>query len=87
MVLKIQDGNYGHTIDENSIIYATSEIKDLTATFNSMSEQLGIVISDLTNRSTIDMLSKLYNRAELLKRSQKAFELAKEKKRVVPFLS
>lgn len=78
---KIQDGNYGHTIDENSIIYATSEIKDLTATFNSMSEQLGIVISDLTTRSTIDMLSKLYNRAELLKRSQKAFELAKEKEK------
>lgn len=70
---QIQGGDYGHEIDSNLITHATSEVKDLTHAFNSMSKVLKNVISELTHQSTIDVLSKLYNRRELLRVSKNMF--------------
>lgn len=71
---QIKDGDYGHEIDSNLISHATTEIQDLTNSFNSMSKVLKKVISELTLQSTIDVLSKLYNRRELLRLSRNMFE-------------
>lgn len=71
---QIQDGDYGHEIDSSLIVHATSEIKDLTHSFNSMSGVLKNVIGELTTHSTIDVLSKLYNRRELLRLSTNMLE-------------
>ncbi len=66
---QIKDGDYGHEINFSSIVDATSEIKELTNSFNSMSNELKSVIDELTTQSTIDVLSKLYNRRELMRLS------------------
>lgn len=71
---QIQEGDYGHEIDADLIVHATSEIKDLTHSFNSMSGELKNVIEELTTHSTIDVLSKLYNRRELLRLSMLLLE-------------
>ena len=71
---QIQDGDYGHEVDSSLIVHATSEIKDLTHSFNSMSGVLKNVIGELTTHSTIDVLSKLYNRRELLRLSTNMLE-------------
>ncbi len=73
----ISNGNYGHEIDNQLISHATVEIKDLTSAFNSMSGVLKNVISELTLQSTIDVLTKLYNRRELLRLSNIEFDKSK----------
>ncbi len=70
---KIEDGNYGHTIDSQAITNSTLEIKELTHSFNSMSEKLNDVIGKLKINSTIDSLSQLNNRRELLRISNERF--------------
>jgi len=71
---QIQDGDYGHEIDSSLITHATNEIKDLTSSFNSMSNVLKSVIGELTRQSTTDVLTKLYNRRELLRLSINAYK-------------
>lgn len=70
----IENGNYGHKICSNNIVHSTIEIRELTHSFNSMSDKLSGVISELKISSTIDILSQLYNRRELLKLSNDLFK-------------
>ncbi len=70
---KIEDGDYGHKINSSLITHATCELRDLTHSFNSMSDVLKNVIDELTVQSTIDILSKLYNRRELMRLSEEKF--------------
>ncbi|MCP4969441.1 MAG: diguanylate cyclase [Arcobacter sp.] len=70
---QIEDGDYGHEIDSKLISKASIEIQDLTHSFNSMSRVLKKVIGELTLQSTIDVLTKLYNRRELLRLSKDLF--------------
>ena len=65
----IEDGKYGHKINSESIIHSTIEIRELTHSFNSMSNKLNNVIGELKLSSTIDVLSQLYNRRELMRLS------------------
>lgn len=71
---KIEDGDYGHKINQAQIKGATCELRDLTHSFNSMSDVLKSVIDELTVQSTIDMLTKLFNRAELMRLAKQKFE-------------
>lgn len=66
---KIEEGDYGHKINSSLLSNATCELRDLTHSFNSMSDVLKNVIDELTIKSTIDLLSKLYNRRELMRLS------------------
>lgn len=70
----IEDGNYGHKINSESITHSTIEIKELTHSFNSMSNKLNSVIGELKLSSTIDVLSQLYNRRELMRLTNIAFK-------------
>jgi len=76
----IEDGNYGHKIKSESLEHSTIEIRELADSFNSMSHKLGDVIGELKLTSTIDVLSQLYNRRELIRLSHNAFNKAKEQK-------
>lgn len=70
---QIQGGDYSHRIEFSKIQNATSELRDLTKSFNSMSDVLENVIDELTTQSTIDVLSKLFNRRELMRLSSIEF--------------
>jgi len=74
----IEDGNYGHKINSNSIDHSTVEIRELADSFNSMSNKLNDVIGELKLTSTIDVLSQLYNRRELMRLSHNAFHKSKK---------
>ena len=69
----IEEGKYGHKINSESISHSTIEIRELTHSFNSMSNKLNNVIGELQLSSTIDVLSQLYNRRELMRLSQQAY--------------
>ncbi|WP_294964441.1 diguanylate cyclase [Sulfurimonas sp.] len=70
---KIEGGDYGYEISSDDIAHSTCEIRELTHSFNSMSSRLNGVIGELKISSTIDILSQLYNRRELLKKSSELF--------------
>ena len=82
----IEDGNYGHEINSKSINHSTVEIRELTHSFNSMSQKLNCVIGELQISSTIDILSQLYNRRELMRLSSIQYEKAKKENRTFAFL-
>jgi len=82
----IEDGNYGHEINSKSISHSTVEIRELTHSFNSMSQKLNCVIGELQISSTIDILSQLYNRRELMRLSSIQYEKAKKENRTFAFL-
>ncbi|NQY20055.1 MAG: diguanylate cyclase [Campylobacteraceae bacterium] len=83
---KIQDGDYGHEIEDSSIQHATCELRDLTKSFNAMSNVLKNVIDELTTQSTIDVLSKLYNRRELMRLSELKFNKSLEENKHISLL-
>jgi len=76
----IENGEYGHNINSDSITHSTIEIRELTHSFNSMSNKLNNVIGELQLSSTIDVLSQLFNRRELMRLSAIAYNKAKEEK-------
>jgi len=73
----IEKGEYGHNINSESLIHSTVEIRELTYSFNSMSNKLHGVIGELKLSSTIDVLSQLYNRRELMRLAKERYEDAK----------
>lgn len=75
---QIENGDYGHQIDSKSIVHSTVEIRELTHSFNNMSDKLSNVIKELKITSTIDVLSQLNNRRELLRLSQLRFSQSKD---------
>ncbi len=74
----IENGEYGHNINSDSITHSTVEIRELTHSFNSMSNKLNNVIGELKLSSTIDVLSQLFNRRELMRLSTSAYNKAKK---------
>ena len=76
----IENGEYGHNINSESITHSTVEIRELTHSFNSMSSKLNSVIGELKLSSTIDVLSQLYNRRELMRLSMLSFKKSKKHK-------
>ena len=73
----IENGEYGHEINSESITHSTKEIRELTHSFNSMSNKLNNVIGELKLSSTIDVLSQLFNRRELIRLSTLAYNKSK----------
>lgn len=71
---RIENGEYGHKINSTLIQHATCELRDLTYSFNSMSDVLKNVIDELTINSTIDTLSKLFNRREFFRLANKCID-------------
>jgi len=82
----IENGEYGHNINSDSITHSTLEIRELTHSFNSMSNKLNNVIGELKLSSTIDVLSQLYNRRELMRLSSLAYNRLKKEKSVFSIL-
>ena len=76
----IENGEYGHKINSDSITHSTKEIRELTHSFNSMSNKLNDVIGELKLSSTIDVLSQLFNRRELLRLSALEYNKSKVEK-------
>jgi len=74
----IENGEYGHNINSDSITHSTVEIRELTHSFNSMSNKLNSVIGELKLSSTVDVLSQLFNRRELMRLSTLAYKKAKK---------
>jgi two-component system cell cycle response regulator len=73
----IENGEYGHNINSESITHSTVEIRELTHSFNSMSNKLNNVIGELKLSSTVDVLSQLLNRRELMRLSILSYQKSK----------
>jgi diguanylate cyclase (GGDEF)-like protein len=82
----IENGEYGHHINSESITHSTIEIRELTHSFNSMSNKLNNVIGELKLSSTIDVLSQLFNRRELMRLSSVAYSRSKKDKSIFSIL-
>jgi diguanylate cyclase (GGDEF)-like protein len=76
----IENGEYGHHINSKSITHSTIEIRELTHSFNSMSNKLNNVIGELKLSSTIDVLSQLFNRRELMRLCSLAYGRSQKEK-------